>query len=174
MNSHACTHCHKKELHQGHLGSMRMKNLARNTVWWPKLDSEIEELVSRCSHCQSMRPEAPAASVHPWEFPEKPWYRLHIDFAGPKFGYYWLVVIDARTKWPEVIPMKNATAEATVQGLLSLIARFGIPGQIVSDNGPQFTSEEFRTFCAQFQIQHVRSSPYHPRSTPRLWCNQPL
>jgi hypothetical protein len=153
-----------KELHQGHPGIVRMKSLARSFVWWPNLDADIEKRVQTCVHCQSVRPEAPEAPVHPWEFPEKPWYRLHIDYAGPFHGFMWLIVVDARTKWPEVIRLKSSTSEATVTALLNLIARFGVPKQIVSDNGPQFTSEEFRLFCDRFKIQHVRTSPYHPRS----------
>ena len=76
------------ELHQGHLGPTKMKSLARMIMWWPKMDESIELKVQKCVMCQSLRPEAPAAPVHPWEFPEKPWYRLHIDYAGPVHGHY--------------------------------------------------------------------------------------
>lgn len=153
-----------QELHQGHPGIQRMKNLARQFVWWPDMDSEIEYTVQTCVHCQSVRKEAPATSVHPWEFPEKPWYRLHVDFAGPYQNNMWMVVVDARTKWPEVIKMRTTTAAETVRAFFGLIGRFGVPAQIVSDNGPQFISAEFQDFCKRFNIQHIRVAPYHPRS----------
>ncbi|KAG8238608.1 hypothetical protein J437_LFUL018551 [Ladona fulva] len=91
------------ELHEGHPGMTKMKNLARTRVWWPNMDREIEETVRKCLHCQNQRSEAAQAPVHPWEFPAKPWNRLHIDFAGPLHGFHWLFIVDARTKWPEDI-----------------------------------------------------------------------
>ena len=63
--------------------------------------------------------------------------------AGPFEGSMWLIVVDAHTKWPEVIAMKSTTASNTIATLRSLFARYGIPPQVVSDNGPQFMSEEY-------------------------------
>ena len=57
-----------------------------------------------------------------------------------------LVVIDAHSKWPEVFVMEETTAEETISTLHSLLARLGLPDQIVSDNGPQFTLEAVRKF----------------------------
>ena len=60
----------------------------------------------------------------------------------------WLIVIDAATKWPEVIKMNNNTrAERTTEILRSLFSRLGLPNQIVSDNGPQFASDAYNQFC---------------------------
>ena len=152
------------ELHGGHPGTSRMKSLARSLVWWPGLDKEIEQLVQSCPECQQERPSPPSAPLHPWSWPTRPWARLHIDFAGPMEGKSFLIVIDAHSKWMEVIPMTTATAELTVQHLRQLFARFGIPESIVSDNGPQFTSEEFSQFCYLNGVKHIRVAPYHPSS----------
>ena len=79
----------------------------------------------------------PAASpLQPWVWPTRPWTRLHIDFAGPKEGTMFLVIIDAHSKWMEVIPMKSATTLTTTQQLRMVFSRFGIPESIVSDNVP--------------------------------------
>ena len=102
--------------------------------------------------------------VNPWEYPEKPWHRLHIDYAGPFHGLMWLIVVDARSKWPEIFKMKVATTQNTIDALWCLFGRFGIPKQIVSDNGSVFTSQEFKKFCERLNIHHIRSSPYHPRT----------
>ena len=60
----------------------------------------------------------------------------------------WLIAINAATKWPEVIRMNNNTmAEWSIDVLRSLFSRLGLPNQIVSDNGPQFTSEAYQQFC---------------------------
>ena len=104
------------------------------------------------------------APVHPWEFPPNPWERLHIDYAGPFRGHMYLIAVDAHSKWPGVIPMSSTSSPATANALRSLFARIGLPKQIVSDNGPQFVSEDFEHFLKCNGIKHIKSSPYHPRS----------
>ena len=90
---------------------------------------------------------------------------MDIDFAGPFEGTMWLIVINAATKWPEVIKMNNdSTAEQTIEILRSLSSRFGLPNQIVSDNGPQFTSDVYHQFCTNNGIRRTLVAPYHPRS----------
>lgn len=73
-----------------------------------------------------------------------------------------MVVVDAHTKWPEVVQMGSTTAEETVEHMRTLMARMGIPEQVVTDNGPQFTSGVFRAFMKKNGIQHVTGAPYHP------------
>ena len=72
-----------------------------------------------------------------------------------------IVIIDAHSKWPEVFPMRTTTTGQTIDILRSVFARNGIPKQIVTDNGPQFISEEFRKFVTANGIKHFRSAPYH-------------
>ena len=72
-----------KELHEGHPGIVRMKKLARSYVWWPGLDSNIEELVNSCPQCQVAKSASPKTPLHPWVWPSKLWERIHVDFAGP-------------------------------------------------------------------------------------------
>ena len=69
--------------------------------------------------------------------------------------------VDTHSKWPEVIPMSSMIARKTVDVLRSPFARYGVPEQIVSDNDPQFTSEEFQTFVKNNGIKHTTSAPYH-------------
>ena len=57
-----------------------------------------------------------------------------------------LVVVDAHSKWPEVIQMHSTTSSKTIEALRNLFVKYGLPEQLVSDNGPQFTSEEFAEF----------------------------
>ena len=73
-----------------------------------------------------------------------------------------LVVVDAHSKWPEVILVSSTTSSLTIEVLRDLFARFGIPEQIVSDNGAQFVSEEFQAFIRSNGISHITSAPYHP------------
>lgn len=154
-----------EELHDTHPGISRMKSLARSYVWWPKIDRDLETKVKQCSSCQSTQKAPPAAPLHPWEFPSRPWSRLHIDYAGPFMGgYMFLVVVDAHSKWMEVFPMRTATSQATIEKLRCAFATHGLPDIIVSDNGTCFTSAEFAEFVQCNGIKHVRSAPFHPAS----------
>ena len=72
------------------------------------------------------------------------------------------VVIDAHFKRPEVITMKSITSEKYIEVLMSLFSRYGIPEQLVSDNGLQFTSQEFKEFLQMNVVKHITSAPRHP------------
>ena len=153
-----------KELHEGHVGVVKMKALARSYLWWPTIDIDIENMAKSCSGCTANKVNPPEAPIHPWEFPTKPWSRVHIDFAGPFMGYMYLVLVDAYSKWPIVKVMKNTTATQTVEVVRAVFADCGVCDEIVSDNGPQFVSEEFSHFLRMNGVRHIRSSPYHPRT----------
>ena len=75
-----------EELHSGHSGMSRMKSLARCHVWWPCLDKEVEEVCKSCRPCQKVKSLPPTAPLHPWIWPNRPWQRVHVDFAGPFKG----------------------------------------------------------------------------------------
>ncbi|XP_058042756.1 uncharacterized protein K02A2.6-like, partial [Ahaetulla prasina] len=141
-----------------------MKGLARSYVWWPLMDTEIAERVGKCQACQESRPLPPSAPVREWEKPQGPWSRIHIDFAGPFHGQTFLIVVDAFSKWLEVILMKSTTAEAVIATLRHLFATHGLPDTLVSDNGPQFTAAQFEEYLAEEGIRHALSAPFHPAS----------
>ena len=78
-----------QELHGEHPGMTRMKSLARRIVWWSKLDDEIGLMVRSCSVCQTQSDNPPVAPLIPWQWPSRPWHRLHIDYiCGSLFGTY--------------------------------------------------------------------------------------
>ncbi|XP_029139104.1 uncharacterized protein K02A2.6-like, partial [Protobothrops mucrosquamatus] len=149
-------------LHEGHPGIVRMKALARSHLWWPGIDQAIESQVHGCHACQQSRPEMPQAPVHRWEETHTPWSRIHVDYAGPFQGQFFLVVVDSHSKWLEVVPVSSTTAAKTIQVLRNIFAAHGLPDVLVSDNGPQFTSAEFQGFLRTNMIHHAASAPFHP------------
>ena len=70
--------------------------------------------------------------IHAWERPAGPWERIHADFLGPVNGQMFLIVVDAFSKWPEVIVMKDTTSEQTIKAFRSLFALWGLPQHAVT------------------------------------------
>ena len=75
-----------------------------------------------------------------------------------------LVAVDAHSKWPEIHIMKETMAAKTIEVLRKIFAAFGLPEQLVTDNGPQFVSDDFARFAKTNGIKHIRCAPYHPAS----------
>ncbi|CAI2724590.1 unnamed protein product [Schistosoma spindalis] len=157
-----------EQLHAGHPGINRMKALARSYVYWPHLDTQLEQLSRSCTKCALATKAPRKAELQSWPIPQSPWQRIHLDFAGPLHGQTYLLVVDAYSKWPEIFLMEHPTASCTVSKLRQLFSRFGVPELIVSDNGTQFTSVIFSQFCRQNGIHHVRTPPFHPQSNGQV------
>ena len=108
---------------------------------------DIEEVVKSCHPCLNIRHAPAVAPLHPWVWPWKLWQRIHADFARPFQGMIYLLVVDAHSKWPEMYDMHlSTTSQHTITVLRHLFAMYGLPLQLVSDNGPQFISSNFVEF----------------------------
>ena len=152
-----------EELHESHPGMNRMKALARSYVWWPQIDQQIETFVNACSECQA-NAAAPPSTISPWNEPKLAWDRVHADFAGPFHKRIFLVMVDAKSKWPEVLPVTTTSTQAAIVAMTAVFGRFGFPKCLVTDNGTAFTSHEFKIFCDRRAIKLMHSAPYHPNS----------
>lgn len=151
------------DLHTAHLGVVKMKGIARSFVYWPGIDADIELIAKSCSDCARYAHAPPKYHDHHWEYPHGPWERIHIDYAGPFAGKMLLIVSDAYSKWLEVKITNSTTATFTIMMLDEVFAAYGVPITVVSDNGTQFTSVEFKEFLQQVGVKyHKRTAPYHP------------
>ena len=128
------------------------------------MDGELEECVKRCAECQTQRKTPPVTPMHPWSWPEKPWSRIHVDYAGPFMGKMFLLMIDAHSKWLEVHMTTSSTSSATIELMRKSFSTLGLPHTVVSDNETAFTSGEFSEFLKTNGIKHVKTPPYHPAS----------
>ncbi|KAL7079271.1 hypothetical protein ACQ4LE_001822 [Meloidogyne hapla] len=152
-------------MHLAHPGISKMKAIAMEHVYWPGINLEIERLVRSCEDCQNAAKVSTKVPLCTWPVPKQVFERVHIDFAGPcSDGFTYLIIVDAYSKWPEVYRMQNTSSKETIRTLQLLANRLGLPKEIVSDNGPQFRSFEFATFCKQNGIKHTFTPPYHPQS----------
>ncbi|XP_053968274.1 uncharacterized protein K02A2.6-like [Anastrepha ludens] len=152
-----------RQLHVGHWGVVKMKQLARQHCWWDGIDNDIARIAAGCENCKLAGP-SDRREYSSWPEPQAPWQRVHIDFAGPVFGSMWLLCIDAFSQFPFVYKLANTTTESTIFALTTLFASEGLPETIVSDNGPQLTADAFKTFCHQNAIKHITIAPFHPPS----------
>ena len=122
-----------KLLHLGHFGMQRMKQLARSTVYWPRIDFDIEDLCRKCTSCGQFQNKPDKPSIHPWMMPEKPWSRLHLDHAINFLGRNWLVLVDAYSKYPCIHPTTSTSSKSTTAILEQEFAHFGYPHTLVTD-----------------------------------------
>ena len=112
-----------------------------------------------------MKKFPPEAPLHPWEWPSCVFQRLHIDFAGPFQGSMFFVIVDAYSKWPQVALMQSTTVSKIIEVLRHVFSMYGLPEHIVSDNGSQFSSEEFAVFMRDSSYTNcaLSSSDQWPR-----------
>ncbi|XP_064486077.1 uncharacterized protein K02A2.6-like [Ornithodoros turicata] len=140
-----------------------MKMLSRQIVWWPGLDADVERIVRGCDVCQCVQNSAPLPPLQPWPSSTRVFQRVHLDFAQ-KYGTNFLLLVDDYSKWIEAVIMPSTTAEKTIEQLQIIFAQFGLPEEAVTDNGPQFVSEDFRNFMLENGIVHTTTPPYHAPS----------
>ncbi|XP_062506256.1 uncharacterized protein K02A2.6-like [Corticium candelabrum] len=115
---------------------------------------------------KSIKPRG--APLQPVEWPEQPEDKLQINIFGEiqaarNSQRFITVVHDMHSKWPEIQTSKDVTTETVITFLRTLFVRWGVPRQIITDNGPQFTSYRFQEFLKQHNIKHMRTSFYHPQ-----------
>ena len=151
-----------KKLHEGHQGITRCRLRARVSVWWPGLSKHLSDYVSKCPEC--IRDSTPHKEpLIPTPLPQYPWQQVGSDLFTLK-GVNYLVVVDYFSRYPEVTTLKTTTSDAVISAMKATFARHGVPETVVSDNGPQYSSQEFADFAKSYNFTHKASSPHYPQS----------
>ena len=151
-----------KLLHEGHPGENRTKMLARMYVWWPKLDDDVSVMVRNCDTCQQLGSKAPQAPLHPWQWPSRPWERVHVDYCELE-GRMFLILIDAHSKWIDVHPTRGSDSEVTMDKLRLSFSAWGMPHVLVTDNAQCFVSQQFDNFCRMNDVRHLTTPCLSPK-----------
>ena len=134
-----------------------MKSLMRSYVYWPKMDNNIRDMIEKCKGF-ALPAKAPPNTLKPWPKTEQLWPSIHVDFAGPLEDFYCVIVVESYSKWHEVLRCRRPTTLTIIGFLHELFARFGVVDCVVSDNGSQFTSVEFKEFCEIFERLQRRAT----------------
>lgn len=150
-------------VHVGHMGTDKTVRRARDIMFWPGMTKEITDHVLACTICARHRPSNAKEPLQPHEVPLRPWQNLSCDLFTWD-GQEFLVLVDAYSRYFEIDLLQNTKSTTVIRKLKVHFSRFGIPEKIKTDNGPQFTSQEFQSFVKQMSVKHETSSPLHPSS----------
>ena len=145
-------------IHEGHQGKERCLLRARNTVFWPKMTYNVQQLIERCIICHGKSQPIIGTTQ---ELSPFPWHTLATDM------FYWkrkdfLIVVDVFSKYIIVRKLPNSTSTAVCIELSMIVTELGLPHIIRSDNSPCYNSKEFQQFLQHYSITHQTSSPNHP------------
>lgn len=169
-------------IHQSHLGMVKSKQRAREVLYWPGMSAEIEVMIRNCSKCAEIQNRLPNQPLMPTETPELPFEEVASDLFEFE-GKQYVILVDYYSKYIEVSELKDQRSRTTIEALKAHFSRHGIPASLRTDNGPQYSAEEFKEFCKSYGIVHKTSSPHTPHSNgeaeravqtvKRLWSKAP-
>lgn len=151
------------KIHEGHLGINKCRERANVSVWWPLINEQIKETVSSCKFCQEKQRTQRKEPLITSDLPERPFQKCAADIFELK-GHNYLVLVDYFSRYLEIAHLNNITANEVIGRMKNFFAHQGIPEILITDNGRQFTSQEFKDFAEKWNFQHVTTSPYYPQA----------
>ena len=150
-------------LHDGHQGITKTRAKAADSVWWPGISRDIDKVVRNCAMCEKYRRER-VEPMKGFPFPERPWSLIGSDFFDYG-GRKYILVVDYYSRDVEIcVVSKNVDASETILRMKKIFSRHGIPDILVSDNGPQYSADEFSRFAKDWGFEHFTSSPEYPQA----------
>ena len=149
--------------HATHIGREGCIRRARETMFWPRMVTELKEYISKCDICMAYRATPTKEPLLQHEFDGRPWSKIGADLCDLQ-GRTLLVVTDYYSNFVEVENIQKLNTGGVTKALRVMFSRYGIPDTVMSDNGPQFGSTEFASFAKAWGFTHVTSSPRYPQS----------
>ena len=144
-----------------HLGIQNCKKRARQALFWPLINKELEDMTSKCPTCLTYRNRQPSETFIKPEIPNHPWTKSAADLFRLQ-GYYCLLFVDYYSKFIAIENLQNPQSETVINKCKNIFSQFGIPKELITDNRPQFSSHKLRSFSKSWYIPHKTISPcYH-------------
>ena len=135
-------------------------------MFWPRMHAEITEAVPRCETCQLAQPQQqrqPLMSypilTHPWQFVASDCFEIN--------GRHYVVLVDIYSDFIELSQLLDLNSKALIKAIRPVFATHGAPATLITDNGTNFISSEFRRFQKSWDVNHITSSPRHHQSNGR-------
>ena len=151
-----------RRIHQGHQGIQQSRLRAQTSVWWPGLSQRITDYVKQCHEC-ARDATLNKEPLMPIELPDYPWQRVATDLFVLK-GVTYVIIVDYFSRYPEVIKLTTTTSQSVILAMKSVFSCHGIPEVVNSDNGPQYSSDEFSAFATAYGFSYNPSSPHFPQN----------
>ena len=155
-----------KLIHEGYLGLSKCKLLAKDTVYWPGLNEQMETLALNCELClknsQSKHNQQPTLSPGQ-EIHLHAWTKLAMDtfhFEGASY----LLIVDYTCRFPVVHGLSSITVQHIGTHCKQVFSEYGWPETLISDNGTCCTVEVFTNMMKEYGVNHITSSPHYPQS----------
>ena len=154
----------------GHLGKDKTAQRILQQFYWATLYKDVEDYCRSCKICQkSSHQRGPQAPLIPLPVLSEPFKRIAMDIIGPlprsRSGKrYVLVICDCATRYSEAIPLHSTDASHIAEELMGVFARVGIPSEILTDQGNNFTSRLLTELYQMLHIHRIRTIPYHPQT----------
>jgi len=154
----------------GHGAYLATVERLRERFWWPGIHDQVKKHVKHCKVCDATKPHRKSqAPVKPIRIPTRPNQRIHTDLWGPhkiEDGQkrYVCVTTDALTKVVRLKVIEDKSAHSVSEALLDWCVTYGIPEEVVSDNGKEFCNQTVQQLWDKLKIKHNTTTPYHPRA----------
>ena len=152
-----------ERVHVGHMGIEKTTKRARDIMFWPSMSAHIAEMIQDCDVCLERRYSNPKEPLTQHKVPLYPWQVVGSDLFTWD-GQDYVVVVDYYSRYFEVGKLKGTRACHVIAEMKKFFSTHGIPETVISDNGPQYASEEFRDFARSYGFAHQTSSPHFPQS----------
>ena len=151
------------KVHASHLGIQGCLRRAKEAFYWSGIYKQITEFISGCSICNSYKPDQQKEPLKCHEIPTRPWQSISADLFELN-GTQYLITTDRYSNFFELDILTSTTARAVINKLKPHLEIYGLPDRLTTDNGPQFDCAEFQKFAAEYQFEHVKTSPRYPQS----------
>ena len=155
-----------QQIHEGHLGLNKCQMHAKETVYWPGLNDQLEQLILNCQLCLKYSKSKNKSTPHTalgHEVPATPWSKVATDIFHYKSQPY-LLVVDYTSRFPIVRKLKSMSVQHVAEQFKSIFSEYGWPDMVVSDNGPCYTAELFTNLMSEYAVNHITSSLHYPQS----------
>ena len=155
-----------KQIHEGHLGFNKCQMRVKETVYWPGLNDQLENLILNCQLClkysKSKNKSTPLTALG-HEVSAVPWSKVATDIFHYESQLY-LLVVDYTGRFPIMRRLNLMSAQCVTEHFKSIFSEYGWPDTLVSDNGPCYTAEMFTNLMKEYAVNHIMSSLHYPQS----------